>query len=125
MSLYELEIAKKVTQGATELIRTKFLNDVGIKSTIGKDIKTKADIAAHEYILNKLTKTGIPIVSEEGDNVPFNLSNHQWIVDPIDGTLNFSRGFETSGVSIALWDRGTPILGVVQHLFLIRFFLPL
>ena len=31
--------------------------------------------------------------------------------------MNFSRSFEMSAVSIALWDGGIPILGVVQHLF--------
>ena len=59
MSLQELEAAKKVALGAADLIRAKFLNDAGVTSAIGKDIKTKADMAALEYILNKLTKTGI------------------------------------------------------------------
>ena len=47
----------------------------------------------------------------------FNLNERQWIIDPIDGTLNFTRDFKMSAVSIALWDNGRPILGVVHHLF--------
>ena len=86
-------------------------------STYGKDIKTKADQTAHDYIFNKLSETEIPVVSEEGGDDSFDINSHQWIIDPIDGTMNLSRGFEMSAVSIALWDKGVPILGVIQHLF--------
>ncbi len=91
-------------------------------SSYGKDIKTKADQTAHVYICNNLSKTGIPIVSEEDDNDSFDINRYQWIIDPIDGTMNFSKGFEMSAVSIALWDKGVPILGVIHHLFLNQVF---
>jgi myo-inositol-1(or 4)-monophosphatase len=37
-----------------------------------------------------------------------------WVIDPLDGTTNFARGFPTWGVSIALLDKGMPIAGVVH-----------
>lgn len=115
--LIELKLAKEVAQGAVNLIRTNFLHNVGITSAIGKDIKTKADIAAHEFIINKLAPTGIQILSEEAKNERFELNSCQWIVDPIDGTMNLARGFNMAAVSIALWDGGVPILGVIQHIY--------
>jgi len=99
------------------MLQENFLSNAGILSNSGKDIKTVADQAAHEFIVGKLTNTGIPIISEEGNALSFNLNDHQWIIDPIDGTFNFTRGFEMAAVSIALWDNGIPILGVVHHLF--------
>ena len=117
MFIKEFELAKNIATNTARMLNDKYLTDVGIISNNAKDIKTEADNAAHEYISESLINTGIPIVSEEGDNKIFNLSKRQWIIDPIDGTLNFSRGFNMSAISISLWDEGTPILGVVHHLF--------
>ena len=93
------------------------MHDAKIINSIGKDIKTDADLAANEHIHNELTKTGIKVISEESENKSFNINENQWIVDPIDGTLNFSRGFGMAAVSISLWDNGFPLLGVVNNIF--------
>ena len=111
------ELAKKVASNTVEMLKAKYLLNAQIISNKGKDIKTEADYAANEIIINELSYTGIPIISEEGNASHFNLNEFQWIIDPIDGTYNFARGFETSAVSIALWDDGIPVLGVVHHLF--------
>jgi len=113
----EFEIAKKVASDTAEMLQSRFLSNAGIVSNQGKDIKTEADRAAHDNIVNKLSNTGIPIISEEGYTSTFNLNAGQWIIDPLDGTLNLTRGFKMAAVSIALWDNGIPILGVVHHLF--------
>jgi len=115
--LDEFKIAKKVASDTAEMLQENFLSNAGILSNRGKDIKTVADHAAHEFIVDKLSNTDIPIISEEGNALSFNLNERQWIIDPIDGTLNFTRDFKMSAVSIALWDNGRPILGVVHHLF--------
>lgn len=117
MFLKKFEFAKNVASNTVEMLQMKYFSNAGIISNEEKDIKTKADQAAHEYIVEKLSSTGIPIISEEGNASSFNLNERQWIIDPIDGTFNFTRGFEMSAVSIALWDNGLPILGVVHHLF--------
>lgn len=94
-----------------------FNKDIVVLSSYGKDIKIILDQTVNVYICNNLSKTGIPIVSEESDNDSFDINRHQWIIDPIDGTMNFSKGFEMAAVSIALWNKGVPILGVIHHLF--------
>ncbi len=38
---------------------------------------------------------------------------HRWIVDPLDGTLNFVQGFPHWCVSVALWDADGPVVGCV------------
>jgi len=37
-----------------------------------------------------------------------------WIIDPIDGTLNYSKGIPISCISISLWENNEPILGVIN-----------
>ena len=117
MYLSEYKIAKNIASDTARMLQQNFLSNPEVLNNHGKDIKTEADFAAHEYIVEGLTTTGIPIISEEGNNTEFNLSDHQWIIDPIDGTFNLSRGFGMSAVSISLWDKGVPVLGVIYNLF--------
>ena len=102
---------------AANLIKSNYIKDAGVISSIEKDIKTKADFAAHDCINEELSKTGIPVLSEESDHDSFDIDKLQWIIDPIDGTLNFFKGFQMAAISIALWENGTPILGVIHNLF--------
>ena len=73
MFIKEFELAKNIATNTARMLNDKYLTDVGIISNNAKDIKTEADNAAHEYISESLINTGIPIVSEEGDNKKFNL----------------------------------------------------
>ena len=50
-------------------------------------------MASHEFLYEELSKTGIPVFSEESKHHSFDINKLQWIIDPIDGTLNFHRGF--------------------------------
>ena len=115
--LNELELAKNAACETAKLLKSNYLNDIGVITDKDKDIKTQADLAAHEYLLETLGKTGIKIISEEASNYQFNINDYQWIIDPLDGTLNFSRGFCMAAVSIALWNNGSPLLGVVHNIF--------
>ena len=69
-------------------------------------------------ILNILKRdSDFPILSEESGWV--NISNspmekeYLWVVDPLDGSMNFSRGIDMCCVSIALWENANPVLGVI------------
>jgi len=112
-----LSVARCAAAFAAELLRSDFLTDANVTDAQGKDIKTKADVAAQEHIIEVLRSTGIPMLAEEGDQHAVDMSHLVWIVDPLDGTLNFSRGFAMAAVSIALWDGGIPVLGVVHDIF--------
>jgi myo-inositol-1(or 4)-monophosphatase len=112
-----LSVAHKAAALAVDLLRKSFLNDAKVADASGKDIKTLADVAAQEGIVNVLQKSGIPVLAEEGNNLPTDLASQVWLVDPLDGTFNFSRGFPVAAVSIALWENGIPVLGVVHDIF--------
>src|SRR5262245_19749863 len=82
----------------------------------GRDVKTDADRRAEDLILNDLRKlANFPMLSEERGAVESETvsSDYVWIVDPLDGTMNYVRGIPTSCVSIALWRADVPVLGVI------------
>ncbi|MEA3318002.1 MAG: 3'(2'),5'-bisphosphate nucleotidase CysQ [Bacteroidota bacterium] len=82
---------------------------------------TIADKNAHIIISEGLSKTGFPILSEEGKNISYEERKsweYYWLVDPLDGTKEFIKRNGEFTVNIALIHNGTPILGVVYAPFL-------
>ncbi len=77
---------------------------------------TLADKLAHNTIKEILHTTGLPLLSEEGKQLPFNDRkqwNTFWLVDPLDGTKEFIKKNGEFTVNIALIENGIPVLGVV------------
>ena len=77
---------------------------------------TRADKVAHNVIVSHLEKTGIPVLSEEGKEIPYEERkgwNQLWIVDPIDGTKEFIKRNGEFTVNIALIENQVPIAGVI------------
>jgi myo-inositol-1(or 4)-monophosphatase len=112
-----LSVARQAASEAAELLRSRFAGDAKIADNRGKDIKTLADVAAQNRIVEILGPTGIPVLAEEAVHEAVNLDSRVWLVDPLDGTLNFARGFPIAMVSIAVWQGGEPVLGVVHDIF--------
>ncbi|MBU3598274.1 inositol monophosphatase family protein [Polynucleobacter bastaniensis] len=81
------------------------------------ELKSKIDIELNILIEKKLKKTNIPILSEEeygaADVDTITKPKLWWIVDPLDGTINFVRNLGPCGISIALYSGMTPLFGVV------------
>ncbi|WP_163930157.1 3'(2'),5'-bisphosphate nucleotidase CysQ [Paraferrimonas sp. SM1919] len=78
---------------------------------------TRADLAAHKIICEYLqTHSQLPILSEEGANIPWS-TRRQWhkyfLIDPIDGTKEFIKRNGEFTVNIALIESGKPVVGVV------------
>lgn len=77
---------------------------------------TKADIASHKIIESYLIQTGIPVLSEEGNEIEYKDRKdwrRLWIVDPIDGTKEFINKNGEFTVNIALIEDQKPVLGVI------------
>ena len=77
---------------------------------------TIADQQADAIILRYLHTTGIPVISEESELMPFEDRKNMdqlWIVDPLDGTKEFIRHSTDFTVNIALIKNGTPVLGII------------
>jgi myo-inositol-1(or 4)-monophosphatase len=105
----------------TEIARHagSFLRDHQSKMTSveyhGRDVKTDADRGAEDLILRELRRLArFPVLSEEIGLVESDtVSDYRWIVDPLDGTMNYVRGLPLTCVSIALWRGDVPLLGVI------------
>ena len=77
---------------------------------------TQADQTAHSIISSHLGSTGIPILSEEGSDIPYakrSSWDRLWIVDPLDGTKEFIKKNGEFTINIALVHDQIPILGVI------------
>ncbi|MBB4659961.1 inositol monophosphatase family protein [Parvularcula dongshanensis] len=81
------------------------------------DFVSEADLGAERAVFDRL-RADYPRFGahlEEGGIVEGDDPDHQWIVDPLDGTTNFLRGIPHFSVSIALARRGRPVAGVVLN----------
>ncbi|QEC52164.1 3'(2'),5'-bisphosphate nucleotidase [Anseongella ginsenosidimutans] len=77
---------------------------------------TEADRRAHKVISEKLIITGLPVLSEEGRSIPYDVRHPWesfWMVDPLDGTKEFIKRNGEFTVNIALIDKRVPVLGVI------------
>lgn len=83
------------------------------------EIVTKADTGAEKIILALLRKEtpGFEILSEEAGLLRHG-SPYLWVVDPLDGTTNFTVHNPLFSVSIGLYKSGKPVLGVVYAPYL-------
>ncbi len=105
-----------IARNAGRTIRPYFRSDrLDIHSKLNEaDIVTAADKAS-EAIIVKSIKHLYPshsILSEEMGAENHD-SEYRWIIDPLDGTTNFSAGIPVFAVSIGIEHNGTPVVGVV------------
>lgn len=95
---------------------------VSSKSNIN-DLVTQADHESEEAIF-AVIRQSFPdhyILSEEAGDLKMD-SNIKWIIDPIDGTVNFANGIPICCVSIAVEQDGKMILGAVYNPIMKEFF---
>lgn len=77
---------------------------------------TLADKNCNEVIESFLKNTHIPILSEEGDKIPYLERKdweYSWLIDPLDGTKEFIKRNGEFTVNIALIHKGHPVMGVI------------
>jgi 3'(2'), 5'-bisphosphate nucleotidase len=83
----------------------------------GAERKAAGDKRSHEFLLEALARErpGDAVLSEEGADNPVRLrSERVWIVDPLDGTREFSElGRQDWAVHVALWQSGELVAGAV------------
>ncbi len=112
-----------IEAGAKEL--TRFFNGsftVQSKATIN-DLVTEADHASEKAIF-KVIQDNHPdhfILSEETGELAQD-SPIKWIIDPIDGTINFANGIPICCVSIGVEENGVMIMGAVYNPFMNEMF---
>lgn len=98
-----LETAIKAAKSAGDLLKENYYKDKEVDSYEQYDIKLELDVMSQnlisEVILNDFPDHSI--IGEEGDSLSNN-SEYHWVVDPIDGTVNYFYGIPHFCVSIAL-----------------------
>ena len=77
---------------------------------------TLADKNAHDAICRMLDGTGLPVLSEEGKNIPYDTRKNWsefWMVDPLDGTKEFIKRNGEFTVNIALIRENRAVMGII------------
>jgi myo-inositol-1(or 4)-monophosphatase len=109
-----LDAAVDAARAAGDLLRHNFQKPLRVNSSEAHDIKLEIDVRAQDLITESLLKQ-FPehaLYGEEGI-VGDQASDHQWVVDPLDGTVNYFYGIPHFCVSIALRLMGEIIVGVI------------
>jgi myo-inositol-1(or 4)-monophosphatase len=111
------DVLLEATRAAGDIIKQYFQgtfiidNKEGINNLV-TEVDTKAETRIIDIIKNKYPEHSI-ISEEMGEfNTP---SPYKWIIDPIDGTVNFAHGIPICCVSIALSHNDTVLLGAVYN----------
>ena len=101
---------------AGKAILQVYRSDFNVEIKVDKSPLTLADKRSHEIIIKRLSKFGIPILSEEGKDFPY-AERKKWdtygLIDPLDGTKEFVKKNGEFTVNIALIRRRKPAGGVV------------
>ena len=114
----------KIAKDAGKAIMEIYNQDFGVELKTDNTPLTIADQKANEIILsalnqlpvNSFLQQNIPILSEEGRNVPFDERKNWeyfWLIDPLDGTKEFIKKNGEFTINIALIYKDVPIIGVV------------
>ncbi|UCC43542.1 MAG: inositol monophosphatase [Candidatus Zixiibacteriota bacterium] len=106
--------AEETARGAGKLLRRGFMRSkkVTLKGRI--DPVTQYDLKSEKYITSRIRRSwpDHDILTEEG-NSKRSESAFCWVIDPLDGTVNYAHGFPVYCVSIGLQYNERPVLGAV------------
>ena len=109
-----LRAAEQAARLAGAFLREHFFSFKQVDDALQHDIKLRLDKESQELISDYLLSVfpDSAILGEEG-NVGLAQSDYCWIVDPIDGTVNYFYGIPIFCVSIALQHKGKLVMGCV------------
>ena len=114
-----LRVAKEASLKAGDLLMVGFerLSAGAVQSKgVSRDLVTDLDLASERLIV-RLVKAAFPDHAIEAEEEFRDLApggGYRWIIDPLDGTVNFVHGLPVFGVSIALYEGLRPLVGVIH-----------
>ena len=120
----ELDIAKAAARAGGDIAMRHFRKGVPVRSKGSAEdgsqqtynLVSDADVET-EHAIVELIRKAFPqhaFLGEESHQADI-LAEHLWIIDPIDGTTNFVHGIPHFAISIAYYQQGTPICGVIYN----------
>jgi myo-inositol-1(or 4)-monophosphatase len=112
----DLAVARAAASAAAEIVRSAGTAGTEYKGTVNP--VTAADREAEAAIIEILraARPDDGIMAEEGSESASS-SGRRWVIDPLDGTVNFLHGIPHSAVSVALEEEGETIVGVVHDIY--------
>ncbi len=110
-----LNIATKIVVKAGKALCDQHKVASAPLSLLARDVKVKGDIISEKIIVQYLQKKSKFSILSEEDRATGNFVHdvYCWLVDPLDGTLNYYQGIPLSCVSVGLWKGLTPVLGAI------------
>ena len=107
--------AEKAVDEAAAALRTGRSHVGALIQKGDHDFATAVDVQIERLVRHSLARAtpDIPFLGEE-EGAKGRHAERTWVFDPIDGTANFARGTPLCSVSLALLDRGRPVLGIVD-----------
>jgi 3'(2'), 5'-bisphosphate nucleotidase len=109
-------LAVRASVPAGQAILRVYETDFTVDTKSDDSPLTRADMESHRVISEYLAQTDIPVLSEEGANIPYDERKDWtrfWLVDPLDGTKEFVNRNGEFTVNIALIQDGYPLAGVI------------
>jgi myo-inositol-1(or 4)-monophosphatase len=112
------KVVVKAARAAGKVMRDNWYVPKKIKLLEAHDIKLELDVRCQALIEKILAAAypQIPVLGEEGDTGDVN-AEYRWVIDPIDGTVNYFYGMPHAAVSIALQCRAESVIGVIYDPF--------
>lgn len=119
---FAIQLANEVGKIQLSYFRSDDL-DIVTKSNVS-DVVTRADKESEEFIVRSVLERypDHKILGEEGGYRGNKASDYMWVVDPLDGTTNYSQGLPVFSVSIGLRYKDETIVGVVFASYLKELF---
>ena len=113
-----LAVATKAARAAGKVMHANWHKPKRVNSAEAHDIKLELDVRCQALIEKILAAAfpEIPVLGEEGDTGDVN-AEYRWVIDPIDGTVNYFFGMPHAAVSIALQHRVESVVGVIYDPF--------
>tara|TARA_B110000503_G_scaffold143562_2_gene245868 strand:+ start:162 stop:971 length:810 start_codon:yes stop_codon:yes gene_type:complete len=111
-----LELCSRASLVAGKAILEIYNSDFAVEHKDDKSPLTEADKQSHLAIVEVLKDTGIPILSEEGRDIPFEERKdweYFWMIDPLDGTKEFVKRNGEFTVNIALISDQKAVMGII------------
>lgn len=110
----EVETASAAARAGADIVRAGFTETLDTVMKGDVDPVTQVDEAAESAVMDMIERS-FPDdrrLGEEGGGSDWR-EGRVWIVDPLDGTVNFVHALPHVSVSVALWEDGHPLVGVV------------
>ncbi len=114
MDSRELEVAHLAAKAGGEVISHYYEQGVTMRYKEVADLVSDADVESEKAIVATIHKhfPDHSVLGEETHQADL-LAEHLWVVDPLDGTTNFAHQIPHFAISVAYYQRGEPVCGVI------------